>query len=140
MSDTEAITAVLYAYAEACDRRRWGSFDAVFDAQAEATYAGGTFLGVPAIVLYLRSKLDGCGTTQHLISNVRVRIDGDSARSECALRAWHAGTGDQEGLTFEALGSYHDELRCTPAGWLITRRRLEIIASFGSPAVLRPAQ
>jgi 3-phenylpropionate/cinnamic acid dioxygenase small subunit len=137
MSDADVIVAVLNRYAEACDRRHWELFDTVFAADAEVTYAGGTFTGVPAVVAYVRSKLDGCGPTQHLLGNYRIEVDGDTARAECALRAWHAGADDLAGLTFEALGSYHDELRRTGDSWLITRRRLEVVASFGSSAVLR---
>jgi hypothetical protein len=136
--DLEAIASVLNGYAEAVDRRRWHLFDAIFASDVETTFAGGTFTGLPATVAYLRSKLGGCGPTQHLLGNFQIRIDGKTAHSECKVRAWHAGAGELAGKTFELLGCYHDELRETEGGWRITKRRLETVASFGSPEVLRP--
>jgi hypothetical protein len=137
--DRAEVLDVLNRYGEACDRRDWGIFDRVFTVEATADYGGEVRLtGREAIRALVRSMLGGCGPTQHLLGNHVVRLDGDTARASCKVRAFHAGTGDHAGLTYEVLGEYHHELVRTADGWLTRHLRMDVAFELGTRDVLQP--
>ena len=70
--DHAAIRAVLDRYAEALDSRDWEMLDEVF--APDAVFEFGEFLTRTRAeaVAMIRSHLDGCGPTQHLLGNHRV--------------------------------------------------------------------
>jgi hypothetical protein len=134
-----AVVDVAVRYAVACDTRDWRLFDDVFLPAARADYGEGfRHDGRDGIVTMIRSTLGGCGPSQHLLGSHVVAIDGDTATSSCQIRAWHRGVGDLAEVTYEAIGSYHDELVRTPAGWRIAFRRMDVIAEIGPRDVLGP--
>ena len=71
--------------------------------------------------------------TQHLISNVVVRLDGDRAESSCYLQAQHVKTGTAGGDNFIIAGRYDDQLVRTPDGWRIRERRLQAMWTAAIP-------
>jgi SnoaL-like domain len=73
--------------------------------------------------------------SQHLISNVVVRLDGDRAESSCYLQAQHVRTGTAGGDNFIIAGRYDDQLVRGPDGWRIRERRLAVLWTDGNPAV-----
>jgi hypothetical protein len=133
------VVDVAVRYAVACDTRDWGLFDDVFLPDVSAEYGPEYQVdGRDAVVAMIRSMLGGCGPTQHLVGSHVVAIDGDRARASCQIRAWHRGAGAAADLTYEAIGSYHDELVRTPDGWRIAKRRMDVIAELGTRDVLGP--
>lgn len=58
--------------------------------------------------------------TSHHLSNLSVELDGDTARAESYVIAWHEAPGGQTATLF---GQYHDQLLRTPNGWRIDQRR-----------------
>jgi hypothetical protein len=133
------VVDVAVRYAVACDTRDWARFDDVFVEDVRTSYGPEYQVdGRAAVVAMIRSMLGGCGPTQHLVGSHVVAIDGDRATASCQIRAWHRGVGDAADLTYEAIGSYHDELARTPAGWRITFRRMDVIAELGTRDVLGP--
>lgn len=120
-----AIEEVLNRYAIALDSRDWNALDQVFTSDATALYHGpGHFQGREAIVGLVRSVLEKCGATQHLLGNVRISLDGEKAEAKCYLQAIHAGKGAYEGKVMTFWGEYRDKLVKTVDGWRISYREL----------------
>ena len=137
--DTAEIMNTLARYATAMDQRDWALLDSVFtedfvyDAGEWVTHSRAEYLG------RLRPYLEGCGPTQHLLGNYQIAIDGDSARTEVYVRAFHVGTRELSSTTYEMFGVYRDEMRRTEAGWRSIHRTLRLQYELGSREVLRPA-
>lgn len=137
--DRIAVTDVLTRYATACDSRNWALLDDVFTPDVEANYGGpNVFNNRKAVVEMIRSMLGGCGPTQHMLSNYRIMIEGDTADSVCSVRAFHAGIGQAKGKTFVVWGEYRDRLIRTPVGWRIAKRTMAVTWVEGSFDVLQP--
>lgn len=138
MIDRVAISDVLHRYATALDSRRWDLLDEVFvpDAIAEYAPATGTCHGLASIKMLVSRALRGLDASQHIISNVVVQIDGDSALTRCYLHAQHylVMPGD-DGNTYEVGGTYHDVFVRTNVGWRIRHRRLEVTWIQGNRGV-----
>ena len=131
-----AIQSVLDLYATALDNRDWAALDEVFAAEASTHYEGmGHFDGRDAIVRFISQVLNQCGSTQHLLGNYRIEIDGDTATAKCYLAAIHAGIGDYQGQTQTVWGEYRDRLVKTPAGWRIVHRELAGIHGEGDVGI-----
>jgi 3-phenylpropionate/cinnamic acid dioxygenase small subunit len=136
------ITDVLYRYATALDARDWALLADVFSAEAVYTIGPhGDFTGPEAIGAKIASLIGGYESTQHLITNPVIEIDGDSARASCYLHAQHY-LPDQRtgGNTYEMGGTYRDELVRTSAGWRIARRVLDVAWRDGNGALSVEAQ
>lgn len=137
MPDYRAIEQTLIRYALACDTRNWALLDDVFTADVAAIYGGEYRLqGRDRLAGMIRSLLDGCGPTQHLLGNFRISIDGDTAQCACYVRAVHAGRDEKSGLTYEVWAEYRDKLARTAEGWRIIERRMVVFNETGSRDVL----
>lgn len=139
-ADHREITGVLDRYAEALDARRWELLSEVFVPDLEFDFGEWTVSSREEAVATIRSYLDGCGPTQHLLGNYRIDVDGDTARSRVYVRAFHVGIGAATGKTYEMGGEYRDELRRTPEGWRSHRRQGVVFWELGSRDVLGPAE
>lgn len=125
--DQARIQAVLNRYASVLDEQDWAGLQQVFTAEAVAHYTGvGDFYGREAIIAVVRDFLEGCGSTQHLLGNVRIQVNGDQATAQCYLQATHAGLGAYLGQTMTVWGEYSDRLERRAEGWRIVERRLKI--------------
>lgn len=137
--ERQAIIDVLNRYATCLDTRDWLGLNDVFHPEAVGNYAA-TLTGRAAIVESIRSFLDGCGPSQHLLGNYQIAIDGDEARSVTKARVLHVGAGDRAQLTpYEAIGVYRDRHLRTADGWRIIHRHFDVQIAMGDINVLRPA-
>jgi hypothetical protein len=136
--DRIEIVAVLDRYAEALDQRRWELLEQVFVPDVDFDFGEWSAHSLPEAVATMRSYLDGCGPSQHLLGNYRVDLDGDRATSRVYVRASHVGVGRAAGKSYEMAGEYADELRRTPAGWRSVKRRAQVFFELGSREVLGP--
>ncbi|WP_240939537.1 nuclear transport factor 2 family protein [Diaphorobacter sp. HDW4A] len=136
-----ALAQVLTRYATACDTRNHALLADVFTADCVTNYGGYTRNGLAAVQEMVSAHLDGCGPTQHLIGNLEVEASNDpqSARSKIHVRAIHKGLNERSALRYDAIGSYKDEWRLTPAGWRIHHRRFLMLLEIGDRMVLQPA-
>jgi ketosteroid isomerase-like protein len=136
LQDKQEITEICYRYGLALDSRDWAALAALFTPDADAYYLDmPPARGYQAIEDTCRTALTPLTATQHLISNVVVRLDGDRAESSCYLQAQHVKAGTAGGDNFIIAGRYDDRLIRTPDGWRITHRRLALIWTVGNPAV-----
>jgi hypothetical protein len=110
----------------------------VFHPQAVGVY-GVTLNGRTAIIESLRSFLDGCGPSQHLLGNYQISIDGDSAESSTKARVLHIGADKRADLIpYEAIGVYRDRHLRTADGWRIMHRHFDVQITLGDINVLHP--
>lgn len=130
--DEAEIRDVVNRYAYALDRKDWDDLHHVFAADASVEFKGiGRFQGIAEIIKIVESALDFALATQHLIGNVSIKIDGNTASSECYLQALHVGKGDFAGKTMTVWGKYTDRLERRPEGWRIVHRELTGIHAEG---------
>lgn len=136
--DRFAIIAVLDRYAECLDRRDWAGLADVFSDDVEMDFQVWRQKGLDAVRKEIRSLLDGCGPSQHLLGNYRIELDGDRASSRCYCRVMHFGKGVHTGKTYETWIEYTDELVRTPSGWRSARRSGRAQMHQGDPSLLGP--
>jgi 3-phenylpropionate/cinnamic acid dioxygenase small subunit len=140
LEDRLDITDVLARYCDALDQRQWDLLTTVFAPDASADYGSvGTPTGVEAITSAIRSTIGDLDATQHLIGNVQVHVQGDTATAQCYLISQHVRTGQPGGEEYLLGGRYVDELARTPDGWRITSRRLHRMWASGNREVVRRA-
>ncbi len=130
----QAIEDVLLAYATALDGRDWSALEHVFSLDAVADYGSdiGVFEGRAAVVGVVSDFLGRCGTTQHMITNIRIELSPHGvAGARCYLQATHAGSGAHVGQTMMVWGEYVDRLEQRPEGWRIVHRALRVLHVTG---------
>lgn len=126
----------LVRIARAMDERDWPAFSGVLLPDATADLGTGPIAGREAIVAFVRSFLDPCGPTQHLLGNVWIDTSGEEAHSRCYVSDLHKGLGDKSHLTFSTLGDYHDTWRRIDGRWRMSHRTKHNRATLGDISVL----
>ena len=81
--DRFAIIATLDCYSECLDTRDWARLEQVFTEDVEMDFGEWKKEGLEEVTKTIRSYLDGCGPSQHLLGNYRIQLDGDHASSKC---------------------------------------------------------
>ena len=105
-TDLLDIERLLSDYAWGCDEGDWGLLRSVFsdDAQLDYSSTGGPLGGRDEVVAWLQSSLSGI-RIQHVVSNFRIDVTGDSA----AGKAMFLTTVHLEGLAQPlTTGGYYD--------------------------------
>lgn len=116
LSDRIEINDLLTRYAHAVDTKDWALWRTVFteDAHVDYTSAGGIKGTREEVVAWLEQALAAFPMTQHLISNVDVKLSGDAA----TVRAmFYNPMGLGKGKQFFCGGFYNHRLVRTPDGW-----------------------
>jgi hypothetical protein len=138
--DRFAIIRVLDRYAEVLDTRDWDALGDVFTADLEMDFVAWQATNLDDVRENIRSFLDGCGPSQHLLGNYRVDFDGpDAAHTACYIRVMHFGKGEHEGKTYEMWGEYRDDFVRTENGWRSRKRIARAHMQQGDPSLLGPA-
>jgi hypothetical protein len=132
------IARQLTRIARAMDERAWAELDTIVAAEASADFGTGRVRGRAAIVTLMRSFLDACGPTQHLLGNLLIEVAGAAAHSRCYVSDLHVGLDEKAHLTFQTLGEYHDRWQCRAGVWWLTERIKLNRAHIGSFAALGP--
>ncbi len=131
------ILAAVHDYARGLDRlmpdvqRRAFHDDAWVDA--------GTFAGdADAFVKYCQDFLGSMESSQHLLGQVDIRVQGDTATGEVYFVAHHRHAFEGTPTDLFVAGRYVDEYRDRGAGWKIWRRRLLVDWASSNPATDAP--
>ena len=124
LADRIAAEDLLPRYATAVDRRDWEQYRSIFTADAEIDYtsAGGIAGTVDEVVEFLSTSLEMFEMTQHLVSNIDLEVNGDSATVTAMFNNPMRLPG---GDTWFTGGWYHHDLVRTPDGWRSRRLREE---------------
>jgi hypothetical protein len=98
----------------------------------------GRLRGRAAIIELIRGFLDNCGPTQHLLANVVIDLDGDTATSRAYVHDVHLGSDADASTRFYTLGDYTDTWRRRADGsWVLSERVKANRAHVGSFDVFR---
>ena len=136
--DRFAIIATLDRYAECLDTRDWEGLSDVFTDDVQIDFMAWQADSLDAVRANIRSFLDGCGPSQHLLGNYRINLDGDNASSRCYCYVMHQGKGEHEGKCYETWIEYSDELRRGPNGWRSFQRVAKPQMHRGDVSLLGP--
>jgi hypothetical protein len=132
------IQRALSQFAWAMDERNWECLATILTEDAKADMGAGPLDGRDAIISSIRRYLDVCGPTQHLLGNLLIEVDGDTARSRCYVSDMHLGAGPKAHLTFCTLGDYHDRWQKIDGRWRMVERRKYNHAHVGTLGVFEP--
>jgi 3-phenylpropionate/cinnamic acid dioxygenase small subunit len=116
LADRLEINDLLTRYAHSVDSKDWALYRSVFTDDAFIDYesAGGVKGDREEVANWLEKTMAGFPMTQHLISNIDVKIDGERA----SVRAmFYNPMGMPSGKTFWCGGFYNHSLVRTPSGW-----------------------
>jgi hypothetical protein len=123
LADKQEIAEVLYRYARGCDRADEAALRGSFHPDSQHNH--GMFTGkswdfVDRAMAICR-PLKAC---KHMISNVLVTLDGDTAVSECHFWAHHRRINEQSGAEedFFTGGRYLDRFERRNGAWKIAPR------------------
>lgn len=124
LADRAAIGDILDDYAYGIDTRDFTLVASLFtpDAHLDYTSSGGPAGDRDDVLEWVRSSLPAVSLTQHLLTNRRIRVGGDTARVRTELL--NPLLFDGEGGTQLLLlgGRYDDRLIRTDEGWRILHR------------------
>lgn len=128
----KAIEAVLFDYATVLDKKDYAGLANVFIEDAVVEYIGiADCNGLAEIQGLVGSILDKCAETQHMLSNVIINVNGDTAEASCYLQAMHVGKGEHEGQIMMVWGEYIDQLVLSNGQWRISKRQLKSLGTQG---------
>ena len=91
--DVRAIIDLAIAYTWALDTKQLHELESVFAPDATADLNGVPCDSRDAIIARIERPLRKLDTTQHLIGNHQVRVDGDRATHRCHLQSQHVKRG-----------------------------------------------
>jgi hypothetical protein len=139
-----AVQRVYLDYCDAIDEKRFDDLAGVFTADCEGDYRdthGAVLQGLAPLLDRLRENLgpgSTCGATHHNVLNARIDWHAaDRADAHVHFYAVHRGVGPMADRLYSVWGRYDDELRLTPQGWRISRRRYTNFVVDGDKAVIR---
>lgn len=115
--DKLEIRELLYRYARSVDTKDWEAFASVFTDDAHLDYSS---VGYPPgsrdeVVAILSRAVDAVPMTQHFISNIQIRLDGDRA-DVTAMFYNPMQLPGMDALSFCG-GNYHHRVVRTADGW-----------------------
>lgn len=134
--DRQEVADLCARYTSALDTRDWQRLESCFTADPVFVHPGGRLEGFPAILARTSAALDPLDATQHLLGNVVVVVDGDTATATSYFQAQHVRAGTPGGDTYLIAGRYADTLVRTAAGWRIAERVQEYMWRDGNRAVV----
>jgi hypothetical protein len=123
MSDRFEIQDLLVRYSHAIDTRQWDLLDDVFtpDAVIDYTATGGPRGTLGETKEFLSTVLDRFPAYQHLLGNVALEFDGDSATGRTMCHNPMLPPGEQSGVLYVGLW-YVDRFARVDGAWRIAER------------------
>lgn len=121
MADERAIERALITFARAMDDRDWVGMSAILSEDAVGDFGSGRVEGSAGVIDLIRTYLDNCGVTQHLLGNILIEVDGDNATSCAYVRDLHLSRHDPS-TTFHTLGDYRDRWERRDGSWILVER------------------
>lgn len=127
----------LVIFARAMDDRDWDTIQSITTGDLKAEFGMGEIQGNVAVIEFIRSFLDNCGTTQHILGNILIDVDGDKATSESYVSDMHLSKDTTKDIDFRTLGNYFDQWSKIDGSWLMTHRIKDNRATVGSLDVFK---
>jgi hypothetical protein len=130
------IERTVYALGRCLDERSFEELRDLFTADASVETPGGVATGHDALVEQARRRHSADEGIQHLITNLLVDRDGDTASVRANLLVSFARSGPADPSPFLLGEVYRFEMRCTDGGWRITRLSSKPVWTLNVPAHL----
>ena len=123
ISDRLEIQRLLIDYSTAIDQKRFDDLDRVFteDAYIDYRVAGGIDGRFPEVKVWLKEVLPNFPAYYHMLGNVDVCIDGDSATSRTICFNPMVFNAEQKQILFLGIW-YVDQFVRTADGWRMNKR------------------
>lgn len=130
------IIQAINLYAFAVDTQRWDLFDRVFTPDVSAHYSeSAQWSDLASFKRDFAAFHDPFDSTQHVMSNHLVEVDGDRAQA-FSYGSWRLVRKATDGNPlWDGTGWYEDDCIRTPAGWRIHRRTCRVVWWTGNPMV-----
>lgn len=135
LADEFEIERVISSLGRCLDERDFDSLRALFTADATVETPGGAAQGHDALVEQARRRHTAADGIQHVITNVLVHVDGETAQVRANLLVAFAETGPHDPAPFLLGEVYRFSFAHTPQGWRITS-----LSSAPTWTMNRPAQ
>jgi SnoaL-like protein len=126
--DVVAIESLLKRYCALVDEQDGDAIVRdIFAEDGSDDHGEGPRRGAEAIRSWFRDNLANIATSAHLLTNVEIEIDEDSARAKSYVMAWVWTVAAENGdpgrpATYVVVASYDDRLTRTAKGWRIAER------------------
>jgi hypothetical protein len=137
--DQHDIERAVYSLGRCLDERDFERLRELFTADAAVSTPGGTATGHDALVEQARGRHSSDDGIQHLITNLLVEREGDTARVRANLLVSFAHAGAADPAPFLLGEVYHFELQRTGSGWRIGRLSSVPVWTLNRPAQLAAA-
>jgi hypothetical protein len=126
VADRAEIHDVIVRYGWAIDTKDWALLDQCFTDDAHVDYSsnpGGKVGPYKEVRGWLEKVMSAFPVTQHLMANIDVRLDGDTATVRTMVTNPQGAATKEGPLHFFYVGArYEDEFVRTAAGWKIKHR------------------
>lgn len=136
--DERDIQRQLIKFARAMDERDWQAIRAIVAEDVTADFGTGEVQGSSSVIELIRSYLDNCGATQHLLGNILIDVDGGQATSESYVSDMHLSKNRELDVSFRTLGNYSDAWVKADGVWRMSKRVKNNRAAIGSMEVFEP--
>jgi hypothetical protein len=121
LSDRQEITDLITRFTLAIDTRSFADLRLVFtqDAVLDYSSAGGPTGSSDVVVPWLERALGGFDRFQHVVGQIAIDLQGDTAQATAYFTSPRVVVIDPEGTekVREVGGYHHHDLVRTPAGW-----------------------
>ena len=125
LSDREEIRETIMRWSRAVDTSDWALFQQSYtdDLKADFTSLGLPLMPPDELRALLQKSVDYFDVQHHILSNPTFHeVTADFARTSTLVTATSVPKG---GSPFQTFAWYHDDLRRTPAGWRIFKRKCD---------------
>lgn len=145
-SDADQIRASYGRYCDVIDSKDFAGLREIFMADAVQDYRSSNGIlqfGVEPLISRLSQNMgEGslCGQTRHSVSNIRIKLDGETARAKARFHATHDGQELYAGKRYSCWGEYTDDWVRTDEGWRIARRHYCNSRTEGPVGIIRGRQ
>ncbi|MFJ2770554.1 nuclear transport factor 2 family protein [Streptomyces sp. NPDC087300] len=136
LHDRAAITELIYTVARAMDSRDWDLLATCYAPEAVGDYMNADVDGREAIIAGTKAFLAPLDVTQHLVGNLQIAVESDTASTHATFIAQHVRAQASGSGQYILGGHYDDNLRRTDEGWKITRRQIRGIWDNGDASVV----
>ena len=136
-----AIVRRRYEYALGIDTRDWELLRSIFTDQIEMDFS--SYSGQPGAVMLAQDRVNGVkvlstglDSTQHVMTNPIVDVDGDRGRLRMYMKAEHFLLNDSGSDDFALGGYYEDRLVKMADGWKIEAVTLTVLWNRGNRHIM----
>jgi len=132
LSDSQEIAQLTAKLGATLDEKRPEDLRQVFAPDVQFQFGDNLVSGVGEIVKRGQMLAGKFARVHHVITNVIVDLDGDSARVRAQLVATHGYWDDRPDLHFDSGGIYRFEVTRLAEGWRISKASLQNVWTNGS--------